>query len=61
MKFWIPIAVGSVIAFAYAFFYLITSAAGAASFGVTNSIGLVVVFVGLIAAGFILRRANPPQ
>ncbi len=63
MKLWIPVALGGLIVLAYAFFYTLTAAEtqGATSFGLANSVGLVAVFVGLIAAGFILRRAAPPQ
>jgi len=54
---------GGLIVLAYAFFYALTQAEteGANSFGLTNSVGLAAVFVGLIAAGFILRRATPPK
>ena len=54
---------GALIAIAYAFFYTlsITEPQGAASFNLTNSVGLVVVLVGVIAAGFVIRRASPPK
>ena len=63
MKLWVPIALGGLIAIAYAFFYelSLTEAQGVSSFGLTNSVGIIAVFVGLIAAGFILRRGTPPQ
>ncbi len=63
MKLWVPVALGGLIAIAYAFFYELSLAEtqGAASFSLANSMGIVAVFVGLIAAGFILRRATPPQ
>lgn len=63
MKLWVPVALGGLIAIAYAFFYELSVAEshGASSFGLANSVGLVAVFVGLIAAGVILRRATPPQ
>ena len=63
MKLWIPIAVGVLIVLAYTFFYTlsVTEPQGAASFDLTNSVGLVVVLVGVIAAGFVIRRANPPK
>jgi hypothetical protein len=63
MKLWIPIAVGSLILLAYAFFYALnaTESQGAASFYLANSVGLVVVIIGVIAAGFVLRRASPPK
>jgi len=63
LKLWIPIAVGVLIVLAYTFFYTlsVTEPQGAASFDLTNSVGLVVVLVGVIAAGFVIRRANPPK
>ena len=63
MKLWIPIAVCALIVIAYAFFYAlsVTEPQGAASFDLTNSVGLVVVLVGVIAEGFVIRRANPPK
>lgn len=63
LKFWIPVAVGGLIVAAYVFFYALSAAEsqGATSFGIANSIGLVGVFVALIAAGFIFRRATPHQ
>ncbi|MDA4125818.1 MAG: hypothetical protein OK452_01250 [Thaumarchaeota archaeon] len=63
MKLWVPVALGGLIAIAYAFFYELSLAEtqGAASFSLANSVGIVAVFVGLIAAGVILRRATPPQ
>lgn len=63
MRVWVPIAIGGLIMIAYALFYAISMAEtqGAASIGLANSVGLVAVFIGLIAAGFILRRAAPHQ
>jgi len=63
MKLWVPIAVGAVIILAYTFFYTlsVTESQGDASFNLTNSVGLIVVLVGVIAAGFVIRRANPPK
>ena len=63
MKLWVPIAVGALIVVAYTFFYTlsVTESQGATSFNLTNSVGLVVVLVGVIAAGFVIRRANPPR
>lgn len=63
LRTWIPVVVGGMIVIAYAFFYALSAAEsqGAASFGIANSIGLVGVFVALIAAGFILRRATPQR
>jgi hypothetical protein len=61
MKAWIPVAVGGLIICAYALFYAVSSTEGASSIGLANSVGLVAVLVGLIAAGILLRRATPPQ
>ncbi len=63
MKFWVPVVLVGVIVLAYAFFYVLSSteSQGATSFGLANSVGLAVVFVGLVAAGVILRRATPPS
>ena len=45
----------------YAFFYVLgaTEAQGTTSFYLTNVIGLVVFVIGVIAAGFVIRRATP--
>jgi hypothetical protein len=63
MKLWVPLAVGGLIIVAYLVIYEIgiTEAQGASSLGFANSIGLLAVFVGLIAAGFIMRRATPQR
>ena len=63
MKVWIPVAIGVMIVVAYAFFYSLSAAEpqGASSIGIANSVGLVGVFVALIATGLILRRATPHQ
>ncbi|MDA4125363.1 MAG: hypothetical protein OK438_07975 [Thaumarchaeota archaeon] len=63
MKFWVPLALGSVIIVGYAFFYMISNlgAPGAGTFGLVNSVGLAAVLLGIVAAGVILRRATPPQ
>jgi uncharacterized membrane protein len=63
MKLWIPVAVAAVIVVAYTFFYTlsITEPQGATSFDLTNSVGLIVVLVGVIAAGLVIRRASPPK
>ena len=63
MKTWIPVAVGTVLVLAYVFFYAMSSTEtqGASSLGLANSVGLIAVFVGVIAAGLLLRRASPPQ
>ena len=61
MKLWIPVALGGLIVGAYAFIYALGSSEteGAAYIGLANSVGLMVVFVGLIVAGLIMRRATP--
>lgn len=63
MKLWVPVAIGGLIILAYAFFYALsaTEPQGATSFSLANSVGLVVVLVGVIAAGFVIRRASPPK
>ncbi|MDG6951455.1 MAG: hypothetical protein JRN12_06405 [Nitrososphaerota archaeon] len=63
MKIWVPVAVGGLIVIAYALFFAMSAAEprGATSFGIANSVGLVGVFVALIAAGFIFRRATPQR
>jgi hypothetical protein len=47
---------------AYLYFYQLTvlEAQGAASVGLANVAGLMMVFVGIVAAGLVLRRASPP-
>ena len=63
MKLRIPIAVIVLLAVAYVYFYMLgaTESQGSTSLGVANAVGLVAVVVGVIAAGFILRRGGPPQ
>ncbi len=63
MKLWVPVALGGLIVFAYAFFYVLSSVdtQGATSIELANSVGLVAVFIGLIAAGLLFRRATPHQ
>jgi hypothetical protein len=63
MKLWIPFAIGGLVLIAYALFDVITAeeGQGGISIGIANSVGLIGVFVAIIAAGFILRRATPHQ
>jgi hypothetical protein len=63
MRRWLPLAIGGLIVLAYAFFYALNElgSQGASSFGFANSVGLIAVVVGLIAAGFLMKRASPPQ
>ena len=63
MKLWIPVAVGAVIVIAYFFFYALgaTEPQGATSFDLANSVGLIVVIVGVIAAGLVIRRSSTPS
>jgi hypothetical protein len=63
MRFWVPLTVGCVIVAAYAYLYDLTllEAQGAAAVGMANLVGLLVVFVGIILSGLILRRASPPR
>jgi len=62
MKLWVPLTVGCVIVVAYAYFYQLTllEAQGAAAVGMANFLGLILIFVGLVLTGLILRRASPP-
>ena len=48
---------------AYALFYALNAlgSQGASSVDLANSVGLVAVLVGLIAAGFIMKRASPQR
>ena len=57
----VPVVMCVLVVAAYALFYLITASesSGASALDFTNMIGLVAVFVGLIAAGLIFRRATP--
>ena len=61
MKLWIPATLAGVIVVAYAYFYFLstTEVQSAAPLGVANIVGLAAVFLGLIAAGVILRRGTP--
>ena len=63
MRVWVPVALGGLILGTYALFYALSTSEpqGAASIGVANMVGLLVVFVGLIAAGLMMRRAAPHQ
>jgi hypothetical protein len=63
LKLWVPIALAGLFAFAYGFLYFVSSVEtqGASSFGLANSVGLAGVFVGLIVAGLLLKRASPSQ
>jgi hypothetical protein len=63
MKLWVPAAVGVILILAYVFLYAMSSTEtqGATSLGLANSVGLVAVIVGVVAAGLLLRRAAPPQ
>ncbi len=63
MKFWIPVAVIAVIAISYALFYFLStdSALGSSPFGLVNIVGLGSVFIGLVAAGLLIKRARPHE
>lgn len=62
MRLRVAFALVGVLGFAYALFFVLSSmeGQGASSFGLANEVGLVAVFFGLIAAGFLFRRARPP-
>ncbi len=61
MELWVPLTLGCVIVVAHVYIYQLTvvETKGAASIGLTNAAGLVLVFLGIVAAGLILRRAGP--
>ncbi len=63
MKAGVPVAVAVMALIAFSAIYYITTAGrhGGNELTVVNSVGLVAVFVGVVAAGLILRRASPPQ
>ncbi len=63
MRRWVPLTLGAVIFVAYAYFYQLTllETQGALAIGIANLAGIVLVFVGIVAAVLILRRASPPQ
>ena len=62
MKRWVPLSLACAVVVAYLYFYQLTvlEAQGAASVGLANVAGLMMVFVGIVAAGLVLRRASPP-
>jgi hypothetical protein len=62
MRLWIPVAFAIVILFAYAFFYSLEALEqqGASSFSVVNTVGLIAVVIGIVAAFAVLRRTRPP-
>ena len=61
MKLWIPVALALVVVVAYALFYLLSAPGkdGGSSIGIINMVGLASVVIGVVAAGFILRRSTP--
>ena len=63
MKLWIPIVLVGLAVLGIAFYYALGAAEsqGATSFDLTNSVGLIVVVVGVIAAGFVVRRGRRPE
>jgi len=63
LRLWIPLVLACVLALSYAYLYQLTAleAQRASSVGLANFAGLTLVFVGVIAAGLILRRANQPR
>lgn len=52
---------GAGVILAYAFFYYLSTSGSenGNSFMLVNSVGLAAVVIGIVAAGFILRRATP--
>jgi len=61
MKLWTSVALAVVILVAYALFYLLSAVGkqGGSSIDIVNMVGLVSVVIGVVAAGFILRRSTP--
>ncbi|HMD78584.1 MAG TPA: hypothetical protein VKF39_01215 [Nitrososphaerales archaeon] len=62
MRIWVPLGLAFVVGLSYAYLYQLTALepAQASSIGLANLAGLILVFVGVIAAGLIIRRANTP-
>jgi hypothetical protein len=62
MRLWIIAALGILIAAAYVLFYVTSSleSQGANLFGLVNTIGLITVVLGIVAAGAVLRRSTRP-
>ncbi|MDV3244742.1 MAG: hypothetical protein LYZ66_06185 [Nitrososphaerales archaeon] len=60
MRIWVPVAFIAIVVLAYSLFYIMGSLEeqGASSFGIANTVGLVVVTFGVIAAGILLRRST---
>ncbi len=63
MRLWIPITLIGLAVLGYLFYYALgaSESQGVTSFTLANSVGLIVVVIGVIAAGFVLRRARPPE
>ena len=61
MKLWIPVAFAVVVVVAYSLFYLLSahSKEVGSSIGIVNMVGIASVVIGVVAAGFILRRSTP--
>jgi hypothetical protein len=61
LKSWAPVALGLVVVSAYAYVYCLNTVGNGSwgSFRLADSIGLAAVVIGVIAAGFIFRRATP--
>jgi len=62
LRWWIPVSLVLVAVAAYAVFVVIgyLERQGASSLGFINVVGLMLVVLGVVAAGAILRRASPP-
>lgn len=59
---WIPAAAVAIVVMTYALFYAVTAleSQGASSFELVNTVGLLAVVFGVLAAAAILGRARPP-
>lgn len=60
---WIPVSLIAAVILAYAIFLVIGTLEqqGASSLSFINLVGFILVILGVIAAGAILRRASPPS
>ena len=62
MRSWIALALGCAVVLVLAYVYLLnaTVGQGASSIGLANTAGIILVLIGILAAGLVLKRARPP-